>query len=319
MKRSDRQWSILTANVTAWQRAEDLLSSFGPGRLQPDVFMVQEIAKTAREAKLLEGQLTNRKWQPQLVPSNVAPDKGKSAGVGLLASWSGTVAAYPVEDLGKRHPGRVAVSLWSGLLAHGVVVVSVYAHTGAEAQGLNADLLEGLARELNGLRLPFIAGGDWNMSPAALAATGFATRLKGIIVAPDATTYRSGGAESTLDFFVVSECLRPSAQDMRVIENADVPKRFPVELVLSGRPRAESVLTLARPPPRPAAAPIACAPQVREEERWAEKLPANFGDLDKETIQMRLDGRYREWAGKADAHIGSLYGMPPNELRGAAP
>ena len=105
VKRSDRQWSILTTTVTAWQRAEDLLSSFGPGRLQPDVFMVQEIAKTAREAKLLEGQLTNRRWQPQLVPSNVTPDKGKSAGVGVLASWSGTVAAYPVEDLAKRHPG----------------------------------------------------------------------------------------------------------------------------------------------------------------------------------------------------------------------
>ena len=116
------------------------LHELGVDRQLPDVVLLQETARTTKDAEAAEAQLASRRWQPQLIPS-VRTDGGTSAGVGVLARWSGTAADYKAEDIECRHPGRVAISLWSGVLARGVVVAPLCAYAGDEALGKSSGLL----------------------------------------------------------------------------------------------------------------------------------------------------------------------------------
>ena len=49
---------------------------------------------------------------------------------------------------------------------------------------LNRAILEDAAGQLRGLRVPWVIGGDWNLEPATLAASGFPGLVEGVIVHP---------------------------------------------------------------------------------------------------------------------------------------
>ncbi len=82
------------------------------------------------------------------------------------------------DDLDKRHPGRFRAVHRGGITKYGIIVASVYGYTGKDAEAPNADLLNLVARQLATAKMPFALGGKWNLSPQALAATGFPLRLK---------------------------------------------------------------------------------------------------------------------------------------------
>ncbi len=110
------------------------------------------------------------------------------------------------------------------------------------------------------------------MSPAVLASTGFPQRMRAFIAAPGQATYVSGGSQSELDLFVVSEALRAALVSVKVLDGANVPKHCPVMMFFTGEARSDTVLTLARPPRRPAGNPHGCMPdpaghRVSDEER----------------------------------------------------
>ena len=316
VKKSSKTWSFMTANVTAWSRAEELLDESGQWPCQPDVVFLQELARDKLECQAVESQLASRRWQAALEPSVRTADAGRSAGVAAISRFSATLGKYEAADLEKKHPGRVVLALWSGLTARGVLVGSVYGYTAAaNADALNQELLEMLAKEISATRLPFILGGDWNVGPEALERTGFATRLKAAVVCPAQATYVAGGSESVLDYFVVSESLRPAVRQVRVVEGTGVKKHRPVELLMDGMARADDVLVLARPPPRPAAPPVTCRPDPENEQRLPEWLPPS-AEGSRETLQQAIDARYAVWAAAADEQIGGLYGLPPHPLRG---
>ena len=315
-RKGNKVWSILTANVTAWPRAEELTGECAHWQRVPDVVLLQEIARDKPECQALESQLSGRRWQAAFEPSVRTQAYGRSAGAAVLSRLSATLGRYESVDLERRHPGRVVLTLWSGLAARGVLVGSVYGYTsGANAEALNQELLEMLAKEVSAIRLPFILGGDWNASPEALSTTGFATRLKAVICCPGQATYVAGGAESVLDYFVVSECLRPAVQQVCVVEGSGVKKHRPVEIVLSGRSRADDVLVLARPPPRPTAPPITCRPNPEDEKRLPEWQPPS-AEGSREEWQAAVNERYAAWAAAADGQVGGLYGQPAHPLRG---
>ena len=315
-RKGNKVWSLLTANVTAWPRADELVSECAHWQRVPDVIMLQEIARDKPECQALESQLGGRRWQAAFEPSVRTQALGRSAGAAVLRRLSATLGRYECVDLERRHPGRVVLTLWSGLTARGVLLGSVYGYTsGANAEALNQELLEMLAKEVSAIRLPFILGGDWNVSPEALSLPGFATRLKAVICCPGQATYVAGGAESVLDYFVVSESLRPAVQEVRVVEGSGVKKHRPVEILLSGRARADEVLVLARPPPRPPAPPITCKPNPEEEQRLPEWQPPSAGGS-REEWQAAVNARYAAWAAAADGQVGGLYGQPAHPLRG---
>ena len=259
-----------------------------------------------------------RRWQSALRPAVEPADGGLSAGVGVVSRLSGVLADYTTADIEKKHPGRCVFTMWSGVLADGILVVSIYAYTGPQAEARNADLLELLAKELAAIKVPFVIGGDWNLAPAALSRTGFPTRLKATVVSPEAPTYVAGAAATTLDYSVVADCLRPMVDKVLIHEGTSAKKRRPVELVLAGRVRAERVLTLATPPLRPAAAPRTCQPDPEQGRRLSD-LEDYDGEIAAEVAQKIVDERYEDWAGLADEFIGALYGQAAHKLRGAEP
>ena len=226
----DKCWSLVTANVTAWFRADELLASATKWGHIPDVFLFQETAKCSEQVAEVRSSLAARRWQAEFAPSVRTPALGVSAGCAVVGRWSSTFRWLATPDVEKKHPGRFLAAIWSGVLVDGVLVASIYAYTGEGSEVANVELLELVARELASCRLPFVLGGDWNMSPAGLAATGMPARLRAAVVHPDEPTYMAAGCESTLDFFLVSEALRPAALSVEVIGGTEVRKHKPVRM-----------------------------------------------------------------------------------------
>ena len=149
----------MTANVTAWSRAEELTSECVQWPRKPDLVLLQELARDKLECDAVASQMAGRHWQSALEPSVRTAASGRSAGVAALSRLSATLSRYEAVDLERRHPGRVALALWSGLTSRGVLVGSVYGYTAAaNADALNQELLEMLAKEISATRLPFILG-----------------------------------------------------------------------------------------------------------------------------------------------------------------
>ena len=154
----------------------------------------------------------------------------------------------------------------------------------------NRDLLELVAIELASCRLPFVLGGDWNMAPRELAESGMPARLRAAIVATTEPTYAAWVCESTLDFFLASESVRPAVLLVATVEDSEVRKHQPVKLVLSGRPREEKVLCLARPPARPAMRPATCCPDpARALRDFSLREPPCWGSVSEDVWQEQLD------------------------------
>ena len=175
-----------------------------------DVMLFQELLRGPAAIDGIRAGLQRRRWQATICPAVRTEAGGLSAGVAIAAKIHGNLQAHEAEDVEKRHPGRIRMAHWAGITKGGVVVASVYCYTGADAETRNADLLHLVARQLVAVRLPFVLGGDWNQSPADVARTGFPQRLKAFIAVAGEATYVSGGPMTELDFFVVSEALRPS-------------------------------------------------------------------------------------------------------------
>ena len=119
-------------------------------------------------------------------------------------------------------------------VADGCLLISLYLKDGEGMSPYNRALLEGLAAELARTDKQWIIGADANMSPQALAESGWVDMVGGHIIAPDLPTCTS----DTFDFFIVSSELRKAVHGVQVITNASSFPHSPVRLLLrAGIPR----------------------------------------------------------------------------------
>ena len=104
-------------------------------------------------------------------------------------------------------------------------MASIYLHTrvGASAP-CNLDLLEAVAAVLRSLQGPWILGGDFNATPAELAATGF-LKLAGdvVIKAPGEAT----AGKREIDFFIFSPGLVHAAAAAHVQQRVPRVRSLP--------------------------------------------------------------------------------------------
>ncbi len=123
-----------------------------------------------------------------------------------------------------------------------------------------------------------------------------------------------------MEYFVVSKYLSPALVSVRVVDGTNVPKPSPVEVVFIGKVWSDRILTMARPPRRPAANPCTCEPYPEAMQLTPEEGEV-FGSMiaPEEVTQEQLDARCSAWPQKADAEIGALYGQPAHQLRGSVP
>ena len=285
--------------------------------VRPDALLLQELRQDKGQAMGMRAQLHKRKWQAAISPSVATAAGGLSAGAAIITpSWM-QAGELDSSDLDRRHPGRFKAVLWPGVLSQGLLMATVYCYTGSgvEMQAKNADLLELVARELAAVHLPFVVGGDWNMPPEALAATGMAPRLRACIVRTGATTYTSGETETEIDYFLISGGIKAAVESVRVLDGAPIAKHSPVLLQLTGKARADTVLTLARPPRWPTGLPCSCEGPPKAEPEPELVLAARPG----EDEQDHIDRIYGDWAAEADAHIAGQYGLEASTLRSGQP
>eukprot|EP00959_Pyramimonas_sp_CCMP1952_P385926 8088169-Pyramimonas_sp.AAC.1 len=80
---------------------------------------------------------------------------------------------------------------------------------------------------------PFILGGDWNVAPEMLVASGWPSAVGGSIVTTGAYTCRSSGSSSTwscLDYFVVSAGFLHSVKNCRRQEDCSTAPHWAVNM-----------------------------------------------------------------------------------------
>ena len=102
VKPSDRKWRILTANTTAWFRADLLLDSRIAAGSVPDMVCMQEIGRLAGQVEDLKSSLAARRWQAAVAPSVRTTDGGTSAGAAVLGRWAAAAVELDTPDVGKR-------------------------------------------------------------------------------------------------------------------------------------------------------------------------------------------------------------------------
>ncbi len=90
---------------------------------------------------------------------------------------------------------------------------------------------------------PWIIGADWQVPPDDLAASGFAARLGGTIVAPTSPT----SGRRTLDYFVVASTLTHVVLGAQVVANSATKPHFAARLVLASGGRQRQVRKVAGP------------------------------------------------------------------------
>ena len=72
------------------------------------------------------------------------------------------------------------------------------------------------------------------MHPSLLESCGWVQAIGGRVVAPQANTYKSGGAASLIDFFVVDQRIHEDVVKCEVCPSSVISKHHPVLLEIDG-------------------------------------------------------------------------------------
>ncbi len=133
---------------------------------------------------------------------------------------------------------------WVGAICKGGVHFgSVYCRTAEGLTDLNLDILQDIAVDLASVRGPWVLGGDWNVTPEALAASGWLALVNGTVIAPPTPTCNG----SVYDYFVVSAKFKQAVVGAAVIEDAQFNPHSAVRLYIAAAPRAMHQRTLVAP------------------------------------------------------------------------
>ena len=104
--------------------------------------------------------------------------------------------------------------------------------------------------------LPFVLGGDWNMTTDTLRTCSILDELKAdIITATDLNITCTSGRGRTLDYWVVSRCLVPLVASSVRDPQASWNPHIGLKLTISARPRTVHVVEIVKPPHFPEQGP----------------------------------------------------------------
>ena len=144
---------------------------------------------------------------------------------------------------------RICVARVGGVIAGGLIRFSVYLKHGEQGAGpINRVVLDHLEHQLEMCRGPWCLGGDFNMTPSELLATGFPGRVKGVIFAPSVATCN----DNTYDYFVVSERIEHAVQACVRVDETGISPHSPSRLLIRPNCRYHMSRECVRPPEVPA-------------------------------------------------------------------
>ncbi len=232
------------------------------------------------------------------------------------ADPSGGTAVLVKCGIGARDPpggpivveGHVSAALVEAGGVGGIVVYSLYLRCGDELGPYNWDVLRKLAMHIASHGLPWAVCGDWNVPPEVLAASGWADRVHGRIVAPPVshTTTVAGRPGRLIDYAVVCRRIAELGISTHVDGTATLRTHSAIGLRLPVRPRSfeVTVLKAARRFPQqkpigPRKAPRTCD-LVLATAREATRL-AETGNVEEATAAR--DKAVKQWLGHVEEEL----------------
>lgn len=178
-----KAWSFAndSINPDGWKSGQEYLT-----RTSADICLTQEVKVPDGEPRAAaEQRVRNSKRDTSILPCVVSSCSGKPAGVAVsVRLHTGMAEAVPLKAAEHLlQPGRFTMKVVNAICRGGVNCGSVYLNhsVGADAR-LNRDLLEAIHPGLRLLSGPWLIGGDWNETPAALAATEWLKLVGGTVV-----------------------------------------------------------------------------------------------------------------------------------------
>ncbi len=195
---------LQSGNTTGWGAAREWLGIGGS-----DVRLVQEHRRrhvedvaAASDAALKEGWKSL--WSPA-IGSGTEADEAAGGTAVYVRSHIGLLHA-PGDTTASVVDGHVAAGLIEAGGTDGLVAYSLYLEQGGDLSERNWAILTRLAAHIAGHGRQWVIGGDWNLEPHTLQASGWLRKVGGTLVAPPvSSTVRKGRQQGRLiDFWVVS-------------------------------------------------------------------------------------------------------------------
>ncbi len=240
---------VVTGNGSGWGSIYAWLPN-----CQHDVMCVQE-HKLGHPEDLAAASTNARErgWKSfwtQAVPS-LHEAEAPSGGTAVLVRNS--LGALEPPGGADVYPGHCSAALVEAGGIGGVVFYSVYLRCGSELDAFNWGVLCRIAQHIKCHGRPWAVCGDWNVTPATLAASGWAEKLDGtIIVLPAShTTTISGRLGRLIDYVVVCKPMASIGIRAQVDGTAPIRTHSAVSFVAPARPRSfmTTVMRAARKAP----------------------------------------------------------------------
>ena len=133
------------------------------------------------------------------------------------------------------------------LRVQGMTLMSVvcYMDHSTGPGGANAIKLRGIGSLVQRMGLPFVIGGDWNMTCEELQGSGWVRELGATVsLAAAAESTCTSGAGRVLDYFVVSYNVSSLIRSNKVVPEAPFKPHTALNLQMHGRPREIQGLVL---------------------------------------------------------------------------
>ena len=214
----------MQGNLTSWCNGIPLMHAH-----EHDAYTFQELARAGENFQKAIVAADFAGMQLWGNPSITTDKGGSSCGVALCSP-----KVNALFDIGYTSnfslPHRFILTGWHALFSEGVPLGSVYLETCQNPLETNHNTLQEIGNILRELGRPYILGGDWQMSPETLQASGWLQAIKGVVLSCNDFTYESGGAQTELDYFVVHRDLLQFHPYVFKIETQLIPKHSPIVL-----------------------------------------------------------------------------------------
>ena len=202
-KLSTLHMHIVTVNSTSWSACRDWLSDLPP-KERPHVVLVQEHKLATKEAiddASTSGHLLG--YTSIWTMAGKGPKGGPAGGTAILAITQLGLTKPRLPHGAQPHP-RSTMGVIQPPRYGRMAVFSAYGVSKLGAKGENLEVIASFPTLADSIGLPFLAGGDFNMAPAALRRTGYGKRGQVAIMQTERHTCvtNSWATATTIDYFV---------------------------------------------------------------------------------------------------------------------
>ncbi len=311
-----------TVNATAWGPLKKRLR-----KTNAHIVLAQETRITKAAMATASSWSLRNGWKMIAAPANKGKKGGASGGVAVLVrSYLG--AQFPAKGSHILEAGRAVAAVVDIDGCRPILAISAYLRDGVGLNEANRQTMGkiGACIASHGDKWQFIIGGDFNVEPRVMEASGFAREVGASITAPPGRrgTCRTSSAARVYDYFIINNQFAHGIDTISTVEGTNVRTHTPVEVKFVPRLTAMKQLVIQRP-------------EVLNKERvygplleppdWEPAMETIEGAVraakteDRDSAQRELDRAYEHFARLAELELAHVTGskLLKKEGRGRGP